>query len=170
TVAVFLRRARRATPDAFTVIVENFRAGTTGTGITHLPEIIRGIGRALVVADADDALNRHADILRPASVGFIVTCIDRDPELFLRDLHPVVASEEFPGKTDGIVLEIVAETEVAEHLEEGVMPRGVADIFQVVVLAAGTHATLAAHRPYIVALLATEETVLELVHAGVGEQ
>ena len=67
------------------------------------------------------------------------------------------------------MLEIVAEAEVAEHLEEGVMPRGVADIFQVVVLAAGTHATLAAHGAHIVALLATEEAVLELVHAGVGE-
>src|SRR5690606_2936628 len=81
TVAVYLRRARRTTPDAFAVIVENFRTGTTGTGITHLPEVIRGIGRALVVADADDALDRHADILRPDIVGLIVTGVDRDPEL-----------------------------------------------------------------------------------------
>jgi hypothetical protein len=39
-------------------------------------------------------------------------------------------------------LEIVAEGEVAEHLEEGVVAGGVADIVEVVVLAAGAHAFL----------------------------
>ena len=39
--------------------------------------------------------------------------------------------------------EIVAEGEIAEHFEEGVMARGVADIVQIVVLAAGAHALLA---------------------------
>jgi hypothetical protein len=43
------------------------------------------------------------------------------------------------------VLEIVAEREVAQHLEEGVVARRVADVFQVVVLAAGAHAFLRGH-------------------------
>ena len=47
-----------------------------------------------------------------------------------------------PGELDGALLEIVAEGEIAEHLEEGVVARGVADIVEVVVLAAGAHAFL----------------------------
>src|SRR2546430_3698961 len=35
------------------------------------------------------------------------------------------------GKLDRALLEVVAEGEVAEHLEEGVMARGVADIVEV---------------------------------------
>ena len=40
---------------------------------------------------------------------------------------------------DRLALEIIAEAEIAEHLEEGVMPGGIADILQVVVLAARAH-------------------------------
>ncbi|MCY1505640.1 hypothetical protein D9M68_398600 [compost metagenome] len=50
------------------------------------------------------------------------------------------------------------------------MARGVADVFQVVVLAAGAHAFLAGGGAGVGALFQAEEAVLELVHAGVGEQ
>ena len=50
------------------------------------------------------------------------------------------------------------------------MAAGVADIFQVVVLAARPHAFLRGGGAGVVALLESEENVLELVHAGVGEQ
>ena len=51
--------------------------------------------------------------------------------------------DQRPGQLDRLVLlEIVAEGEIAEHLEEGVVARGVADIVEVVVLAAGAHALL----------------------------
>jgi hypothetical protein len=43
---------------------------------------------------------------------------------------------------DRLFLEIVAEREVAQHLEERVVARGVADVVEVVVLAAGAHALL----------------------------
>jgi hypothetical protein len=43
-------------------------------------------------------------------------------------------------------LEVVAEAEVAEHLEEGVVPGRVADVLEIVVLAAGPHAALRADR------------------------
>src|SRR5690242_2820389 len=68
-----------------------------------------------------------------------------------------------------MLLEIVAEGEVAEHLEEGVMARGVADIVEIVVLAAGAHTFLRGHRAAIGALLKAGEHVLELHHAGIGE-
>src|SRR5262249_3279788 len=63
-----------------------------------------------------------------------------------------------------------AEAPVAEHLEEGVVIRVTADVFQVVVLAAGTDALLAIDRTLVWARAGAEEDVLELVHAGVGKQ
>ena len=50
------------------------------------------------------------------------------------------------------------------------MAIGEADIFEVVVLAAGADAFLAGGGAVVVALLEAEEDVLELVHAGVGEE
>ncbi len=52
--------------------------------------------------------------------------------------------EELPRVRDRVVLEVVAEAEVAEHLEERVVPRGDADVLEVVVLAADADALLAA--------------------------
>ena len=49
------------------------------------------------------------------------------------------------------------------------MPRGVADIVEVVVLAAGAHAFLRRGGAQIGALLDAGEDVLELHHAGIGE-
>ena len=50
------------------------------------------------------------------------------------------------------------------------MPRGVADVFQIVVLAARAHAALRARRAHIGTLVLAEKHVLELHHARVGEQ
>src|SRR5690606_32584010 len=56
------------------------------------------------------------------------------------------------------------------YLEEGVVPRRVADVLQVVVLATGAHTLLAACRAGVGPLFQPQETVLELVHAGIGKQ
>ncbi len=53
-----------------------------------------------------------------------------------------ILGEQLPGELDRALLEIIAEGEIPEHLEEGVMARGVADIVEIVVLAAGAHAFL----------------------------
>ena len=50
--------------------------------------------------------------------------------------------DEFPTPLDGFFLEIVTERPVPEHLEEGVVVGVVADVLEVVVLAAGTDAFL----------------------------
>jgi hypothetical protein len=170
TIAVFFRRARRATPDIGAVVVEDLGARAAGTGIAHGPEVVRGVGRALVVADAHHALGRHADFPGPDVVGFVVGGVDRDPQLVLGQAQPLLGGQEGPGVGDRVALEIITEAEVAEHFEERVMPRRVADIFQVVVLAAGAHALLAADRAGIGPLFLAQEAVLELVHARVGEQ
>ena len=168
TVAVFVRRSRGAAPVLFAVIVENFGARAARSRIAHHPEIVGSVAGALVVADADDALDRHADLLGPDVVGFVVLGIDGDRQLVLGQL--VDFGQQLPGVLDGVALEVVAEAEVAEHLEEGVVTRGVADVFEVVVLAAGAHAFLRSRRAGVRPLVETEENVLELVHPGVGEQ
>ena len=80
------------------------------------------------------------------------------------------AGQELPGVLDRLALEVVAETEVAEHLEERVVARRVADVLEIVVLAAGAHAALRRRGALVAAFLVAEEHVLELHHAGVREQ
>ena len=77
--------------------------------------------------------------------------------------------QQRPGMQDRLLLEIVAEAEIAEHLEEGVVPRGVADIVEIVVLAPGANAFLRCCRTRIIAGFNAGKQVLELHHAGVRE-
>ena len=70
---------------------------------------------------------------------------------------------------DGIVLEIIAETKIAQHLKKGVVTGRVADILQIVMLAACTNATLGRGSPNIRPIFAPKENILELDHSGVGK-
>ena len=96
----------------------------------------------------------------PELFGVVVFAEDGDVELVFG--QAVFLGDEVPGEADGVGFEVVAEGEVAEHLEERVMAAGVADIFEIVVLAAGAHALLRAGGAGVVALLEAEEDVLEL--------
>ena len=169
-ITIFFRAAGWTAPDVLAVIEEDLGARAARAGVAHCPEVVGSVWRALVVADADHALGRYANFLVPDLVGFVIGGVDGDPELFLGQIQPLVGSQKLPGVMDGVTLEIVAEAEVAQHLEEGVVTRGVADVFQVVVLAAGTHTLLAGGGAGIGALFQAQEAVLELVHACVGEQ
>ena len=95
---------------------------------------------------------------------------DGDVEAVFGDAEPLGAGDQLPGEGDGVALEVVAEAEVAQHLEEGVVAAGEADVFKIVVLAAGADAFLRGRGAGVVALFGAKEQVLELVHAGVGEQ
>src|SRR5262249_12498049 len=77
---------------------------------------------------------------------------------------------QLPGVGDGVRLEVVAEREVAQHLEERVVPPGEADVVQIVVFAPGADAFLGAGGTRVVALLPAGKNVLELDHPGVGEK
>ena len=168
-VAVGLRRSRRAARDLGAVVVEDLRARAAGAGVGHLPEVVGDVlGLAGLVADAHAALGRDADLLGPEVVGLVVVDVDRGPELVLGQL--VDLGQQLPGEADRVALEVVAETEVAEHLEERVVPGRVADVLEVVVLAAGAQRLLRGGRTRVRALLAAGEHVLELHHAAVDEQ
>jgi hypothetical protein len=167
-VAVLLRAARGAAGHVGTVVVEDLRAGAAGAGVAHHPEVVGGVARALVVADAHDALGRQPDHVLPDRVGLVVLGVHGGPELVGRQLE--VHGQQFPGVLQCVLLEVIAEAEVAQHLEEGVVARGVADVVQVVVLAAGANAFLARRGTAVGPLVEAQEHILELVHAGVGEQ
>ena len=142
------------------MVVKNFRARTARAGVAHLPEIV-GAG------DPDDAGFGEARDLLPEIERLVVIDVDGSGELVLRQAE--FLRHQIPRQLDRAVLEIIAEREIAEHLEEGVMPRGVADIVEVVVLAAGAHAFLRGGGALIGPLLDAGEDVLELHHAGIGE-
>ncbi len=89
------------------------------------------------------ALRQPRDAL-PEIERLVVVVIDGDGQAVLRQAE--IAGDQVPGEFDRERLEIVAEREIAEHLEEGVMARGVADIVEIVVLAAGAHAFLRGRR------------------------
>ncbi|KFB74293.1 MAG: hypothetical protein AW09_000414 [Candidatus Accumulibacter phosphatis] len=150
------------------MVVEDFRTGSARTGVAHHPEVVGSVARTLVVTDAHHPLGRHTDLPRPDVVGFVVLGIDRHPQAV--GGQSIDLDQQFPGVADRVELEVVAEREVAEHFEEGVVTRSVADVFEVVVLAAGANAFLRSGRAQVRPFVETEKDVLELVHAGVGEQ
>ena len=142
------------------VIVENLRARPAGAGVAHRPEIV-------ACRDADDPLLGEPGDLPPQIERFVIVVIDGDGELFRR--QPQVARQQAPCEFDRVVLEIVAERKVAQHFEERVVARRIADIVEIVVLAARAHAFLRRRRPVVGTLLDAGEDVLELHHPGVGE-
>ena len=143
-------------------------ARAAGAGVAHLPEVV-------LHAHLVDALRGDSG-REPEVVGLVVArdallaLEDGDVELVLVEAEPLGRGHQLPGVGDGVLLEVVAEAEIAQHLEERVVAIGEADVLQVVVLAAGAHALLRRGGALVVALLDAEEDVLELVHAGVGEQ
>jgi len=90
--------------------------------------------------------NRSLPEVEPALVGVFVA---RNAGGALEDRHVQrrgvqlpFPGQQVPRQLDGVVLEVVAEREVAEHLEEGVMPQRGSDVVEIVVLAADPHALL----------------------------
>ena len=122
------------------MVIKNLSTRTARTSIGHLPEVVRRVACTLVVADTDNALDGHTDLVLPNAVGFVVFLVNGDPKLFF--WQTVNLSQQSPGKSNGITLEVVAETEVAQHFKERVVTCRIAHVFEVVMLAARTNATL----------------------------
>ena len=159
-IEIVARHARRGARHPGAVVIEHLRAGPAGAGIAHLPEV--------VLIQARDTCGGETDVIGPNPLGLVVVAVHRDPQPLPGQFQ--VAGEELPGEANGLSLEVVAKAEVAEHFEEGVVARGVADIFQIVVLAAGAHTALRAGCAGTGPWLQAQKHVLELVHTGVGEQ
>lgn len=108
-------------------VVEDLRAGT------RRPVRPVGDGPArpvvLVLAEAADSLLGDPHEVAPDLVGLVVVLKDRDPEAPGVKLE--VLGEELPGPEDGLLLEVVPEGEVAQHLKVGVVPAGAAHVLYV---------------------------------------
>ena len=92
-------------------------------------------------------LGVHA-LVDPHGTGFVIVGERGHPQLL--GVEAVAAlilrgGEQLPGVVDGLFLEVVAEGEVAEHLEEGAVAGGLADLVDVErthALLVGGHAAL----------------------------
>ena len=147
-----------------TAIIVNFGARAARTG-AMLPEVV-------LFAELEDALLRNADLLVPDAEGLFVgrrRLVARKHgriEAIRLQADPLRAGQEFPRPGNGLLLEIVAEGEVAQHLKIGAVPGRLADVFDVAradALLTGRHA--AAGRLFLAL-----EPRLHRRHAGVDEQ
>jgi len=132
----------------------------------HPPEVV-------VHPEADDPVVAEAGDLLPQIARSFVR---RDPFLTLEvgEDHAILRElqllrEKIPREDDGLLLEVIAEAEVAQHLEEGVMPRRGAHVLEVVVLAADAHALLRRGGALVRPGLPAREHILELDHPRVRE-
>ena len=137
--------------------------GAAGSRLAHLPEIV------LVAQPEDPAVGQGAGAL-PQLARFRIGMVDRHPQAIGVKAKVFRRGDELPRVGDRVLLEIIPEGEVAQHLEEGMMSLRQPDLFQVVVLAAGPDAFLAGDGAAVIAVLLAQERPLELDHAGVGEQ
>ena len=132
-VAVLVGAAGRTAEDVVAVVVEDFGAGPARAVVAHRPEIILG-------GDADDAVVGEAGNALPQIERLVVGVVDGDRQAVSTEAP--FAREQGPGVVDRLFLEVIAEREIAEHFEEGVMARSIADIVEIIVLAASADAFL----------------------------
>ena len=154
---VVARNVRPGHPALRVEIVVQFGAGAAGAGRPRRPEIVF---RAAPL----DTFGRDADDFRPQAGRLVVVLVYRHPDAVGRDAQP--HGRKLPGHADGVLLEIVAERKVAQHLEEGVVPGRHTHVLDVV----GANAFLGGRRPRVAAWGLAQEDGLELEHAGDGEQ
>jgi hypothetical protein len=141
-------------------------AGSAGARLRHAPEV--RIVPLVNVAPAREPTGGNAHLLQPGVGRLIVIAVDRNGEAIGRD--PDLDGEELPGPEDRIALEVVPERPGAEHLKEGVVAWGSADLFKVVVLPSNAEAALVVDGAAIRASLGTTEELFELHHSRVREE
>ena len=136
-------------------------AWPAGARIAHGPEII-------LLIHSEKGVRAHTHIVCPDACSFVILAEHGDVELISGDGK--IFRDQFPGPGDRLLLEIIAEREIAQHLEKSVMPGRAPHLLQIVVFAAGANALLGGAGAVIVALLAAQKGILELVHAGIREE
>ncbi len=139
------------------LVDEDLRVRSTGPRGPHGPEVV-------VVAHALDPLGRQSHLVDPDLLRLVVAVVHGDPQAVAVEAEHV--GQQLPGQRDGVFLEVVAEAEVAQHLEEGaVVGIGAHDLD-----VEGAEALLHTGGPGPGRLLVTDEVRLEGHHAGDGEQ
>src|SRR5262249_43374939 len=135
------------------------RAGRAG-----LPEVVLAAEQHdPLVGDADRA-PRLDRLVVGAEPELLVATEDGDPDVLLAEREAL--GGELEAELDRALLEVLADREVAEHLEEGEVPGRVADVLDV----GRAEALLAGRDAPRGRLLDAEEVRLERVHARRREQ
>ena len=143
-----------------TLVPEDLRARAAGADVAHLPVV--------VLVEALNAVGRNTHLVLPDVGGLVVGEVDGDPETI--GGQPDDLGDELPRPGARVFLEVVAEREVAHHLEEGQMPFRASDLVEVVVLAAGTNTLLHRDGARERRRLLSGEVGLERHHPGHGEE
>ena len=140
------------------------RGGPARALAARLPEVLRArqhhdplLGDAALLPDLDRlGVGAEAELLVAAEHGH--------PDRVRVEAEAV--QRQLPGEVDRLLLEVVAEGEVAEHLEAGQMPGGAPDLLDV----GRPEAALAGRQPRRRRRLAAEEVGLKRLHPGGREQ
>ena len=166
-VAVAGPAVRVAAGVGLAAVVEDLGALPARARLARLPEV--------VLAEPHDALGGDADTLpRVDRDGVLlqlqhrVALVHGRPQSLRLELQH--AGHPLPREVDGLVLVVVAEREVAHHLEEGAVAVGAPDLVEVVVLAARAQARLDADDTVARRLFRAQEIRLELLHTGDDEE
>jgi hypothetical protein len=130
-----------------------------------------GLPEVVLARERDDPLARHAD--REPRLDRLLVRAEAERVVALEDRHPdplgieaEALERELPGELHGALLEVVADREVAQHLEEREVPVGAADVVDV----DRAKALLAGRQTVGRRLLGAEEVGLERVHARADQQ
>ena len=141
-------------------VVEDLGARAARTGRTHRPEIV-GV-------EARDLGARHPDLALPQLLCFVVVDVNGGVEFLRRQLDAL--DQILPRPKDRFALVVVAEREIAEHLEEGAVPAGAADVLDVVLPAGDAQAALHGDDPRRRRRHVAQERRDELLHPRDREQ
>mmetsp|Transcript_136892 Transcript_136892/g.425291 ORF Transcript_136892/g.425291 Transcript_136892/m.425291 type:complete len:213 (+) Transcript_136892:2805-3443(+) len=154
-------------------VVVDLRARPARARVAHLPEIVLHVERQNL------ALRK---VLLPDVPGLVVS---RDVGLLgvtavvgriqAGRVNLVDLGQQLPSPADGLLLEVIAEGPVPQHLEEGMMVHILAHILQVIVLPTRTDALLGIHGALqlgegVAWVDLADKDRLELVHASVDEE
>src|SRR5690606_26927660 len=96
------------------LVVEDLRRRTAWARDTHLPEVVLAASLHPVCGDT------HR--LDPDLSGFVVVLVDGEPEAI--GVEAEAFGHQLVRPRDRLLLEVVPEAEVAQHLEEREMPGG----------------------------------------------
>ncbi len=118
-IAALARSAGRTAGHRGAMIVEDLRAGAARAGVAHRPEVVAS-------GDPDDPLVGQAGDPAPQRGRLLVRYVHGHQQLI--EGQAKLAGDQLPGQFDRPFLEVIAEGEVTEHLEEGQVPSRIADI------------------------------------------
>src|SRR3984893_12869238 len=129
---------------------------------SHLPEVLRARAFDDSLAPNADGLPEPDPLLIGSQAELLVAFEDGHPDVVR--LEAVDITGQRPCELDRLSLEVVPEAEVAQHLEKGQVPVGVADVVDV----DGTEDLLTARQPGRWWSLLSQEVGLERMHPGDG--